>query len=147
VKKWVSLAVILVLIIISRGLILTLFTVVPIADLYLEMTRDHRYKWTPWPLTRRTYRALFVSKPRTPPVTYAPPPSELPAPAGRRQSRHIPQAVKVAVAARDGGRCRQCGSDEDIQFDHVYPWSRGGTPTVDNIQLLCGRCNRSKSAM
>jgi hypothetical protein len=67
------------------------------------------------------------------------------APVGERNSRTIPQDVKVAVAARDGGRCRECGSTEDIHFDHVIPWSRGGANTVNNIQLLCGPCNRAKS--
>jgi hypothetical protein len=67
------------------------------------------------------------------------------APVGERNTRTIPQDVKVAVAARDGGRCRQCGSAEDIHFDHVIPWSRGGANTVNNIQLLCGTCNRAKS--
>lgn len=68
------------------------------------------------------------------------------APIGQRNSRVIPQAVKVAVSARDGGRCRRCGSTEDIHFDHVIPYSRGGANTVANIQLLCGRCNRAKGA-
>jgi hypothetical protein len=68
------------------------------------------------------------------------------APVGERNFRAIPQAVKVAVSARDGGRCRRCGSTEDIHFDHVIPYSRGGANTVANIQLLCGRCNRTKGA-
>lgn len=37
-----------------------------------------------------------------------------------------PQDVKIAVAARDGGRCRQCCSTTDLHFDHVIPWSKGG---------------------
>jgi hypothetical protein len=95
----------------------------------------------------------------TPPPGWQPDPTWPPAPAGwqlwvpdeiapigERNSRAIPQAVKVAVAARDGGRCRQCGSAEDIHFDHVIPYSRGGANTVANIQLLCGRCNRAKGA-
>lgn len=65
---------------------------------------------------------------------------------GERQTRHIPQAVKVAVSARDGGRCVECYSSEDLHFDHKVPWSRGGTNTLNNIQLLCGNCNRRKSA-
>ena len=36
----------------------------------------------------------------TPPVTYLPPPA---APLGQRNTRSIPQPVKIAVAARDGG--------------------------------------------
>jgi len=57
-------------------------------------------------------------------------------------SRHIPNAVKIAVSARDGGRCRLCGSRKDLQFDHIIPFSRGGTNDVGNIQLLCGYHNR-----
>jgi hypothetical protein len=68
------------------------------------------------------------------------------APVGERNTRSIPQDVKIAVAARDGGRCRQCGSTTDLHFDHVIPWSKGGANTVVNIQLLCGPCNRRKGA-
>lgn len=68
------------------------------------------------------------------------------APVGQRNSRAIPQNVKIKVATRDQGRCRQCGSSEDLHFDHIIPWSRGGANTVANIQLLCGRCNRRKGA-
>jgi 5-methylcytosine-specific restriction endonuclease McrA len=57
-----------------------------------------------------------------------------------------PQDVKIEVAVRDGGRCRQCGSNKELHFDHVIPWSKGGRNTVDNIQLLCRTCNRRKGA-
>lgn len=61
-------------------------------------------------------------------------------------TRHIPQWVKIAVATRDAGKCRSCGSAYELQYDHVIPFSRGGSSTdVNNIQLLCGRCNRLKS--
>jgi hypothetical protein len=69
-----------------------------------------------------------------------------PAPVGERNTRSIPQDVKIAVAVRDGGRCRQCGSTAELHFDHVIPWSKGGANTVANIQLLCGPCNRRKGA-
>lgn len=68
-----------------------------------------------------------------------------PGPVPQRTSRSFPQSVKVAVAARDGGCCRTCGSRKDIQFDHIVPWSRGGQSTLENCQLLCGRHNRAKS--
>jgi hypothetical protein len=67
-------------------------------------------------------------------------------PLGEYNTRVIPQSVKIAVAARDGGKCRECGSSEDLQYDHVIPWSRGGANTVNNVQLLCGECNRRKGA-
>jgi 5-methylcytosine-specific restriction endonuclease McrA len=65
---------------------------------------------------------------------------------GERHRRSIPQDVKIAVSARDHGRCRQCGSTEQLHFDHVIPVSKGGANTVANIQLLCGPCNRTKGA-
>jgi hypothetical protein len=73
-------------------------------------------------------------------------PSLQPATSGERNTRTIPQDVKIEVAARDGGRCRQCGSNKGLHFDHVIPWSKGGPNTVGNIQLLCGTCNRRKGA-
>lgn len=72
--------------------------------------------------------------------------SPVPPPVGERARRSIPQDVKIAVSARDGGRCRQCGSTAQLHFDHVIPISRGGANTVANIQLLCGACNRAKGA-
>ena len=65
---------------------------------------------------------------------------------GERHRRIIPQDVKIAVSAHDGGRCRKCGSSEKLHFDHVIPVSKGGANTVANIQLLCGACNRAKGA-
>lgn len=58
----------------------------------------------------------------------------------------IPRDVREAVFRRDGGRCVQCGQDFEIQFDHVIPISMGGATTPENLQLLCGPCNREKGA-
>ena len=80
------------------------------------------------------------------PLITRPTSSDIPAPVGERVKRSIPQDVKIAVSARDGGRCRQCGSTHQLHFDHVIPISRGGANTVANIQLLCGVCNRAKGA-
>ncbi len=60
-------------------------------------------------------------------------------------SRQIPQEVKQAVWQRDGGRCVECGATDYLEFDHIIPFSKGGDSTVDNIQLLCRRCNLKKS--
>jgi hypothetical protein len=65
----------------------------------------------------------------------------------KEQNTHgeIPQHTKNAVFQRDGGRCVQCGySGEYIEYDHRIPRSKGGTNAVDNIQLLCRRCNLKK---
>jgi hypothetical protein len=61
------------------------------------------------------------------------------------KNRHISQSVKDDVWNRDGGVCVQCGSNQNIEFDHIIPHSKGGSNTYRNIQLLCEPCNRSKS--
>ena len=57
----------------------------------------------------------------------------------------IPQDVKDKVWNRDNGKCIQCGSNENLEFDHIIPVSKGGANTYRNLQLLCEHCNRSKS--
>jgi hypothetical protein len=56
----------------------------------------------------------------------------------------IPEAVRGAVWRRDRGRCVRCGSNQNLQFDHIIPVSKGGATTERNLQLLCERCNRKK---
>ena len=58
----------------------------------------------------------------------------------------IPESVRMLVWRRDGGRCVSCGSNERLEFDHIIPVIRGGSNTARNVQLLCERCNRSKSS-
>ncbi|MET9492104.1 TerD family protein [Nocardia sp. NPDC006630] len=65
---------------------------------------------------------------------------------GQRDSRAIPQDVKSRVWQRDGGSCQQCGDKQYLEFDHVIPWSQGGATSVDNLQILCRKCNLQKGA-
>jgi hypothetical protein len=63
------------------------------------------------------------------------------------QRRIIPSHVKLAVWKRDGGVCILCGSKQNLHFDHILPYSRGGTSeSIENIQLLCMRHNIQKGA-
>ena len=64
---------------------------------------------------------------------------------GFAQSRYISQTVKSIVYSRDGGICQCCGSSISLEYDHIKPFSCGGESEVSNIQLLCKKCNRSKS--
>ena len=58
--------------------------------------------------------------------------------------KRVPREGREKVFRRDGGRCVQCGDNFDLQYDHIIPWSRGGADSVQNLQLLCSRCNQSK---
>ena len=58
----------------------------------------------------------------------------------------IPDELRKHVYERDGYRCVRCGAAEDLAVDHIYPWSRGGPDTLDNLQALCKPCNSSKGA-
>ncbi len=61
------------------------------------------------------------------------------------QSRYISATTKKIVYTRDGGVCQCCGSSNSLEYDHITPFSCGGSNDASNIQLLCMKCNRSKS--
>jgi len=62
--------------------------------------------------------------------------------APRRQA--ISRELRLAVFERDGGRCVECDSSFDLQYDHVIPVTMGGATSVENLQLLCAPCNQRK---
>jgi len=58
----------------------------------------------------------------------------------------IPEAIRAEVWRRNQGRCVNCGSKENLHFDHIIPVSRGGGTSAKNLQLLCQSCNFTKGA-
>jgi len=64
----------------------------------------------------------------------------------REVRQPIPQVVKLFVWRRDGGRCVECGSQKELEYDHIIPLAMGGSNTDRNLQLLCAVCNRRKGA-
>lgn len=64
----------------------------------------------------------------------------------QRQREPISRDVQAAVWKRDNGRCVRCGTEDDLQFDHIIPVAKGGGNAADNIQVMCGDCNRRKGA-
>lgn len=63
-----------------------------------------------------------------------------------QHNRIIPSEVKKEVWKRDQGKCVKCGSTKNLHFDHDLPYAKGGTSlTASNVQLLCMKCNLSKS--
>ena len=69
----------------------------------------------------------------------------VPIPSHSTPRRIIPTGVKLEVWKRDGGKCVQCGVTENLHFDHIIPFSKGGSSsTPENVQLLCGKHNIQK---
>jgi hypothetical protein len=59
--------------------------------------------------------------------------------------RVIPAVVKIEVWKRDRGSCVKCGSRENLHFDHIIPYSQGGSSKdAKNIQILCLSHNLGK---
>ena len=57
-----------------------------------------------------------------------------------RQNRHV-------LFGLQEGRCNGCETEfpfRAFDVDHIIPQSRGGTDHLDNLQLLCAHCNRTK---
>lgn len=60
--------------------------------------------------------------------------------------------LREKIKERDNYSCRKCGlsiKEERnllLEIDHIIPLSRGGITSVENLQTLCWKCNRSKGA-
>ena len=54
---------------------------------------------------------------------------------------------KRTAYERQNGICPICGeyhTIDEMEGDHIIPWSKGGKTTIDNLQMLCKKCNREK---
>ena len=68
--------------------------------------------------------------------------------ARKLSKRTFSSGDKRAVYERQGGVCPKCGKHYEIaemDGDHIVPWWRGGKTTIDNLQMLCKKCNGVKS--
>ena len=66
--------------------------------------------------------------------------TDIDAPVPYRQNKHV-------LFGRQEGRCNGCKTEFPFRLfevDHVVPRSRGGSDHLDNLQLLCSHCNRTK---
>lgn len=52
----------------------------------------------------------------------------------------------IEVLEEFGHRCAYCGVEGDLEQDHVWPISRGGRHTKDNMAPACRSCNARKGA-
>lgn len=62
--------------------------------------------------------------------------------------RNFTENEKMTVYERQNGICKICNNHfeiEEMEADHITPWSQGGKTNIDNCQMLCRECNRRKS--
>ena len=62
--------------------------------------------------------------------------------------RAFDDKTKGIVYERQHGICKKCGKHftiEQMEADHITPWSQGGKTVIENCQMLCKDCNRRKS--
>jgi len=65
----------------------------------------------------------------------------------RRKGRYISFKTKMRVVRRDNYTCQGCSchlQDDEVEFDHIIPISKGGSSEEHNIRLTCFKCNRDK---
>ena len=63
--------------------------------------------------------------------------------------RTFDQRTRRAAYESQQGRCPLCGMTykyEEMEADHIIPWSKGGHTAAENCQMLCRECNRRKGA-
>lgn len=56
--------------------------------------------------------------------------------------------IRERVYEKQDGICPICGEHftlSEMEADHIIPWSKGGKTVEDNCQMLCMKCNRTKS--
>lgn len=64
-------------------------------------------------------------------------------------SRTLSHALRFQVLRRDGFACTYCGRqapEVKLHIDHLVPWSRGGSNSLDNLRTACAACNLGKGA-
>jgi hypothetical protein len=54
--------------------------------------------------------------------------------------------VRTVIFERDGYVCTYCGSDKQLEGDHIVPLSCGGSNAFDNLATACRPCNLSKGS-
>jgi hypothetical protein len=62
--------------------------------------------------------------------------------------RTFTDKMKREAYERQKGICKHCKKHfeiEEMEGDHIKPWSKGGKTDAKNCQMLCKDCNRTKS--
>jgi hypothetical protein len=59
-------------------------------------------------------------------------------------NRYIASIIQKKVYLRDKGQCTKCKSTYKLEYDHIMPYSQGGSGSLQNLRLLCFSCNQRR---
>ena len=60
------------------------------------------------------------------------------------------ETIRELILSQYGSKCRYCDNKTHVRnmvCDHIIPLSMGGDSTINNLQLICGRCNNRKGPL
>ncbi len=109
-------------------------------------------KWKREEEERQRLVVLQKSRPDPPSLIPSPsPPAQLVEKKRNRRRKDVTKpkftpAQRLFLRKLYGNACLNCGSVEKLCIDHVIPWQWTRDHSFDNWQLLCWKCNRTKSA-
>ena len=58
--------------------------------------------------------------------------------------KELMKQLKQELIALYGNKCMRCESTTKIVVDHIISRAKGGSNDLDNLQLLCWKCNKNK---
>ena len=59
----------------------------------------------------------------------------------KSEGRRLSAKLKRQIREKSGHQCEKCGTQRNLQYDHIKPLSVGGKSTIENLRLLCQSCN------
>lgn len=64
-----------------------------------------------------------------------------------RSRLNFSNTEKRTILDRDNHRCVQCGTQDNLEIDHILAICNGGKRSVDNGQTLCASCHNAKTVI
>lgn len=62
----------------------------------------------------------------------------------RLNGKHHTRSQAIQFINSKNGKCELCSDASSPSIDHIIPISKGGSDSLENIRVLCIRCNSKK---
>lgn len=61
----------------------------------------------------------------------------------KNRKRRVSKTLRKKIFDRDGNKCINCGSINNLTIDHIVPIRKGGVSVESNLQTMCFNCNQN----